>query len=253
MATTYDEDFTHTDLGKWLRGRVWQRLEKLFQPGRHVFEIGCGTGEDALWLAQHGIHVLATDVSQQMLQHTQQKAASDGLEAFIQTRFFDLNALQPFSETFDGAFSNFGPLNCTRDWDHVAVFLAKHIRRGGKVGLGVMSPFCIWEIFWHSLHLDFATAFRRLNRQSTAHLPDGSQLKVFYPSIRQLTYIFESHGFRRQHVSGIGVFLPPSDAFRVVEKRPGVARLLMRLEVALAHRWPFRTWADHYWIEFLRR
>ena len=46
-----------------LRGRVWQTLERTFTPGQHILELACGTGEDALWLAQRGIQVTATDGS----------------------------------------------------------------------------------------------------------------------------------------------------------------------------------------------
>src|SRR5574341_1364692 len=56
-ALTYDEIFTQRRLGSWLREMVRERLP--FQPGDHILELGCGTGEDALWLAQRGISVTA--------------------------------------------------------------------------------------------------------------------------------------------------------------------------------------------------
>ncbi len=246
-AASYDQEFSYTDLGRWLRERVWQRLAEWFQPGDFVLEIGCGTGEDAVWLAKQGVHVLATDVSLAMLQQTRQKAELAGLNDFIQVYPLDLNNPSPLDYQFDGAFSNFGPVNCTRDWDGLGTLLAEVVKPEGLVGLGVMSPFCLWETLWHSLHLNFRTAFRRFNRRSTF-----GEMTVYYPGPRQLSRAFGPY-FQRLEIHGIGVFLPPSDVFGVIEKRPRLAKRLKRLEENLAHRWPFRTWADHYWIEFKRR
>lgn len=252
-AETYDGDFTHTDLGRWLRGRVWERLTAHFQLGASVLEIGCGTGEDALWLAQRGVKVLATDASPIMRQKTQEKIASASLTDLVKVQALDLNHLPDwaFVSKLDGVFSNFGPLNCTRNWPKLAEFLSNALKPGGIAAFGVMSPFCLWETLWHGLHLDFGTAFRRLKRHSVATLADGSQIQVFYPSPRQLTKAFSPY-FRKIDVRGIGVFLPPSDAFQVIESRPKLAQRLMNLEKRFAHRYPFRTWADHYWIEFVR-
>lgn len=40
-------------------------------PG-HALEIGCGEGADALWLAEHGWHVTATDIAPTALRHAAQ-------------------------------------------------------------------------------------------------------------------------------------------------------------------------------------
>ena len=253
-SETYDQDFTYTDLGQWLRGRVWERLTHHFQSGASVLEIGCGTGEDALWLARRGIKVLATDPSPLMRQKTQEKVAAAGLTDIVQVQPLDLNHLPAwaFVNQFDGVFSNFGPLNLTQDWPKLAEFLRKAVKPGGIAAFGVMSSFCLWETLWHGLHLDFGTAFRRLKRHSVATLADGSDIKVFYPSPRQLTRAFSPY-FRKIDLRGIGVFLPPSDVFPVIESRPKLMHRLMNLEKRLAHRYPFRTWADHYWIELTRK
>lgn len=252
VAASYDSDFTASPLAQWLRAQVHTRLKAHFKSGDRVLEIGCGTGEDALWLAKQGVSVLATDVSPAMLKITHAKADSAGFASQIETALLDLNA--PFNlkfpAPFDGAFSNFGAVNCTQRWPALANFLANVIRPGGYVGMAIMSPFCLWETVWHSLHLDFRTAFRRWRRQSTATI--GSQtLPVYYPSPRQITRAFQLQ-FQRTALSGLGVFLPPSDIFGVIEKRPRLQHRLLHLEERFAHYYPFRAWADHYWIEFRR-
>lgn len=246
-ANTYDHDFTHTDLGRWLRGRVWERLSRLYPSGSFVLELGCGTGEDAVWLAQRGVQVLATDASPMMLEQTQAKAAAMGVD--LQTAILDLNALPPsFDYQFDGVFSNFGPLNCTNKWSVLAQFLRPRLKPNAQLGFGVMSPFCLWETLWHGAHFNFKTAFRRWKRQAAATLPNGATFPVYYPTPRQLASAFAPY-FQQTAILGLGVFLPPSDSFGVIQKHPRLARRLMALEQQWASRWPFRTWADHYWME----
>ena len=69
-ATTYDSDFTFSEIGKLQRNRVHVFLAKniLNQNKLSVLEINCGTGEDALWLAERGCDVIATDASSKMIE-----------------------------------------------------------------------------------------------------------------------------------------------------------------------------------------
>jgi len=78
VAERYDAEFSRTLLGGWLRERVWAELETAFptHAGARVLELGCGTGEDAIRLAQRGISVFATDVSAGMLRAAAAKAAA---------------------------------------------------------------------------------------------------------------------------------------------------------------------------------
>jgi SAM-dependent methyltransferase len=253
VANTYDRDFSESEIARWLRERVWERLESHFQAGDTALEIGCGTGIDAVRMAECGVHVIATDISPAMLQQTQGRAENAHLTHLVSMQLLDLNSLptENFAEKLNGVYSNFGPVNCTRDWAGLGKFLAKAVKAGGYVGLGVMSPFCLWETVWHGAHLNFGTAFRRLRRQTTAVLADGATLPIYYPSPKQLTQAFQPY-FQPVGVRGLGVFLPPSDVFGVIEKRPKLMQSLIAAESRLAPHWPFRTWADHYWIEFIR-
>src|ERR1700691_417338 len=75
MAGTYDSQFTASRIGTMMRRAVWARCAARFAPGSRILEMNCGTGEDALWLAQRGVEVLATDVSPAMLQGAADKLA----------------------------------------------------------------------------------------------------------------------------------------------------------------------------------
>ena len=80
-------------------------------PSCPALEIGCGTGSNAVWLAEHNFEVTATDVSEMAIQMARDKAANAGVTCtFLVTDF--LNARipgGPFAFAFDrGCFHSFG-------------------------------------------------------------------------------------------------------------------------------------------------
>jgi SAM-dependent methyltransferase len=255
LSPTYDTDFTHTRTGQYLREQVHARLQQYFHAGNHVLELGCGTGEDALHLAQRGVCVTATDASPAMLEITRAKIGSHPL---VNLQLLDLQELgrdvplNAPTENFDGAFSNFGPLNVLSDWHPLAEWLAARIKPGGIAAFGVMSPFCMWELLWHSVHGDFPTAFRRLRKKSIFQPSENANvMHIYYPTVHRLTRDFAPY-FRRVRVRGLGLFLPPSDVYGAVEKRPRLYDVLLGLEKRFAPIAPLAMLADHYWIEFER-
>jgi hypothetical protein len=148
---------------------------------------------------------------------------------------------------FHGAFSNFGALNCLQNQSrsHLAEWLAQRVQPGGVIAFGVMAPFCIWECVWHTLHTDTQTAFRRIRGSTFGNKP------ITYPSVKHLSDDFAPH-FERVYLMPLGLFLPPSDVFGAIEKRPRLLNILTRLENLTAEIAPLSNFADHYWIEFRR-
>lgn len=243
LAPTYDDDFTASPIAQTLRARVHTRLNQHFTAGSHILELGCGTGEDALHFAQRGIHVTATDASPAMLDAARAKTAHT---PFVSVEALDLTNLPSDYAKFDGVFANFGVLNCLADWKPLAAWLAERLPPRGVAAFAVMSPLCLWEMGWHGVLGNFRTAFRRQRRDTTFRT-----LPIHYPSIRRLTQKFAPH-FRRVHVEPLGLFLPPSDVYGVLERRPRLLRALTTLDQRTAHVSQLALFADHYWIEFER-
>ena len=254
-AADYDRRFTATRLGRRYREVVWAELARGFQAGDRVLELGCGTGEDAVWLARRGVRVLATDSSQAMLDAARQKAAAAGVEHLVATRQIDLGALETtreLSDPFDGVLSNFGALNCVPDRRAVARALARLVVPGGRVLLVVMGPVCPWEVAWHLLHGEPAAAFRRLRQGAPVPVADGLAVRVWYPTPRQLMREFRP-SFRRLSLTGIGGLLPPPYLEHLEDTRPGMIRRLAAAELRWNRIFPFTWLADHFLLALERR
>jgi ubiquinone/menaquinone biosynthesis C-methylase UbiE len=73
LASNYDSAFTQRAPARFLRTLVWSHLEPHVEAGCWALDLGCGTGEDAMWLARKGCHVTAVDGSPLMLELTAQK------------------------------------------------------------------------------------------------------------------------------------------------------------------------------------
>jgi SAM-dependent methyltransferase len=272
VAGEYDRAFTDTRLGRWLRAQVWNQLARHFPPGTRVLELGCGTGEDATWLAGRGVRVTATDASPAMLEVARRKAEAAGASDRVDFALLDLasgdlaNAALPNAALpgvapatggrpragFDGAFSNFGALNCLERLDGLAARLADATRPGARVVLVVMGRWCLWELGWFLAHGDVRTALRRLHRHGvTAHV-GGEPVQVWYHPPGQVRRAF-APWFRPLGLQGVGVLLPPSFLAPWVERHATAARLLRMAEGFLAAAWPFRLLGDHYLVALERR
>ena len=214
----------------------------------HVLELGCGTGEDAVWLAQRGVRVTATDISPAMLDVARAKADSAGVAELVELKVLDLAQVEAGPTTFDGTFSNFGALNCVSDYHDLAGRLSACMPAGGCAVLVVMGPTCLWEIAWHLLHLDPRTAFRRMKRAGVDAHVAGQTVHVWYPPASRLQAAFQPW-FRMSRVRGVGVLLPPSYLAAWVERWPRAFACLRRMEARLAGTWLFRELGDHYLLE----
>ena len=263
VAGRYDAAFTDQLLGRWLRSAVWARLEEQFAPGDHVLDLGCGTGEDAVWLARRGVSVTAVDASPGMLAVAGAKAREAGVADQITFARLDLRtaaagfptvALRGSADSlgrFDGALSDFGPLNCLPDRRPLAEALAGAIRPGGTLVTVVMGPLCPWEIAWYLAHGHPRTALRRFRAGRPARVGSGA-VPVWYPSPRRLRREF-APAFDHRETVGVGLLLPPSDLGRLVARRPQLFRSLRALETRLAGTWAGVWLSDHYLSVFVRR
>ena len=122
-AIHYDDHFTNSLIGKAQREQVRKQLSKVIKSDvKNILEVNCGTGEDALWFSKKGMKVLATDISEGMIEVAKQK--TNEVE-FQQLNCLDIGSLVPC--TYDLIFSNFGGLNCATDISALVQSVARRL------------------------------------------------------------------------------------------------------------------------------
>lgn len=253
-AARYDETFTSSLIGQVQRAAVWRELEVAFQPGDRTLEIGCGTGVDAAFLAGRGVHVLACDSSSEMIAVASRRILEGKLQNFVQPRVLSAENLSTLtgSERFDGAFSNFGALNCVLDLDRLAHDLAQVLKPRSSIVLCWMGPSCLWEMAWYFAKRERGKALRRLKSEGIqARIADGVFCHVLYPSVQRLVRAF-APVFSVRAIRGIGVAVPPSYMESWARRHPRLFRMCERVDSVVSRVPGVRTLGDHVLVRLER-
>jgi cyclopropane fatty-acyl-phospholipid synthase-like methyltransferase len=88
----------------WDIGRAQPELVSLAQAGRiaeRVIDLGCGTGENALYLAASGLDVVGVDASSEAIRQAREKASTRGIA--VKFDVADVLELHDYREGFDTA------------------------------------------------------------------------------------------------------------------------------------------------------
>jgi len=137
LATGYDRQLAQDE---WIRRLLWRRFDRLFRAGDRVIDAGCGTGIDALHLAERRVQVTAVDASPGMVACLRAKAAGRFGDAALRTLVGEMNAvLANLSGTFDGIVSSFAALNMVALHEFAAL-AARLVRPGGHVVCHMLAP-----------------------------------------------------------------------------------------------------------------
>lgn len=254
LAPSYDEDFTASLIAGLQRAAFWRLVGDQFQEGRHVLDLGCGTGEDAVRLARQGCTVDGIDVSPAMIEAARERIALEGVGDQVELRALPIERLEDLPpERYDGVISNFGPINCVRDLEPLARTLGVRVRPGGVAALSVMSRTCLWETLLYPL----TVWAHRASRTSSADYEESrvageESYTVTYPSLRSIAQTFEPE-FLMESAPGIGVFLPPTYLEPFAQRFPRLIGWLARLDQAVAGAPLFRSLADHRLVILRRR
>jgi SAM-dependent methyltransferase len=254
IAARYDDTFTHSKIGQAQRASIWRELDRAFSPGRRVLEIGCGTGYDACHLAKRGVAVVACDSSPEMIAVTTRRIQAERLQRLVEPKLLcaeEIASLQGHS-SFDGAFSNFGALNCVPDIGRVAHDLALLLKPGASALLCWMGSYCAWEMMWYLGHGEGRKAFRRLKRDGvSARLTDGASVHVHYPSVSELASAF-APSFRVKSIKGIGISVPPSYVEPWARRHPRLLDFFEHADSLLGRLPGLRSLGDHVLVRLQR-
>lgn len=255
IAKNYDASFTNSNIGIAQREIVWSYLEKTLPNNKNlnILELNCGTGEDALWFAKKGHKVLATDISEKMLEITNDKLNQSNLRSSVRTMQIDINKIDSsgIEGKFDLVFSNFGGMNCIsfNDMEKLPSEIKKLLKPEGQFIMVIMPSFCLWETFYFFLKLNFRKAFRRLSKKGTIAKLNGTELKTFYFSPARIKNIFNEN-FELLSLKPIGFFIPPSYLDNFFSSKNKMFNTLQKLEKAVMEISFLSNSSDHFLIQF---
>ena len=250
IAGVFDQRFSAWQSVSAQRRAVRRELIDAFPKNANLLELGGGTGEDAIYLAQRGRNVLLTDGAVSMVSRARAKVRAAGLSQQIQTRQLAIEELSALrGSRFDGAYSNFAAFNCVSERQSAARALAELLPARAELVLVVFGTLSVGEIFVQLARGDAKAAFRRFQRGAVPARVGGTNFTVEYPSIATLKAEF-APWFRLARTRGIGVFVLPSAAEPEISSWPRVLRSLEALDrVASA---PLARFADHVLLRFVR-
>jgi ubiquinone/menaquinone biosynthesis C-methylase UbiE len=254
QAVKFDALYSGDAIIQYKRERVRQHVLQYLAPNSAVLELNSGTGEDAVWFAQNGHTVHATDISKGMLQQLQQKIKALDLQHLVTSELISFTQLQNLQQQkqYDHIFSNFAGLNCSGELDKVLRSFRVLLKPGGKITLVILPKFCLWELLL-LFKAQFKTAFRRLFSRNgvTAHV-EGQYLKCYYyqPSFIQQHLKNE---FELLSVEGLCTIVPPSYIEGFAEKYPNLFKFLQEKENKWKAKWPWKFIGDYYIISLQKK
>lgn len=250
-APHYDASFTNSKIGKMQRDLVYKQLAKELFSIQNILEINCGTGEDALWLAQQNFKVTATDISSKMIEVAKSKAVLDNLT--FSTVDIKTIAMKFSGQKFDLIFSNFGGLNCLSKPELVKFFKDSStlLSEKGKLVLVIMPKNTLWEQGYFLAKAQFSRAFRRKKEVVVADV-DGEKVPTYYYNPKDIVNL-AGNDFEWLNHKPIGFFVPPSYLESFFKNKEGILRFLLGLENKISERSLLSKRADHYILTLQKR
>ncbi len=252
-AKQYDNIFTFSNIGKAQRSRVNKFLNPTISQNKKlsILELNCGTGEDAIKLANLGHHVIATDISENMINVAKAKAYPDNLEFRVQ----DINTItrQSFNRKFDLIFSNFGGLNCLSktQLDRFIKTSTSFLNKKGKLIMVLMPKECLWELIYFSIKGDLKKAKRRNTNKNLIANVDGSAVSTWYYNPKDIVSLTKSI-YKTKIIKPIGIAIPPSYFETSFLAKKPVLNILIGFEKIIGGKF-WAKYADHFLIELTKR
>lgn len=249
----FDALYAANPIIQYKRERVRAHVEKFINSNSKILELNAGTGDDAIYFAQAGHTVHATDIAQGMQQQLKQKAEQAGLSDKITTELCSFTQLYTLQNKgpYDLIFSNFAGLNCTGDLDKVIASFTVLLKPGGIATLVIMPPFCLWETLL-ALRGNFKDAFRRFNSKNGVWANvEGVKFLCWY---YKPSYIINMLGnnFTLLGVESLCSIVPPSYFENFPAKYPALFARLKRLESKYKSTRPWKYWGDYFIISIKR-
>jgi SAM-dependent methyltransferase len=200
----------------WMRQQLHARYRRVFRAGDFVLDVGCGTGLDAVFLAEHGLRVLGIDASPEMIARARARIAAAGLGERITVRVQPIERLDELAERqLDGIVSAFASLNALPDLRQFAADAARLVRPRGRLILHLLNRTSLWEWLGYARRGQWRAA-RALGAAPTRAFSIGGesiQHRLYSP--RDVYRDVFAQSFRRRGCVGLGAIRPPHTVRRL--------------------------------------
>ena len=254
QSVVFDALYMDDTIVSYKRARVREHVHQYLKPNSYILELNAGTGDDAVFFAQEGHHIHATDISEGMQLQLKEKIRQKWLTDFVTNELCSFTSLEKLAVKgpYDYLFSNFAGLNCTNQLGKVLQSFSPLLKTGGIVTLVILPEFCLWEFLVIGKG-KFKTALRRFcgKKGARSHI-EGEYFTCWYYNPSFIKQQLEKD-FEHLQTEGLCTIVPPSYFTHFAEKYPRLYPALCKLENRFRHSWPWRSIGDYAIISFRKK
>ncbi len=238
-----------------MRQTITRTLLETFKSGDRLVELGCGTGDDAIALANQGCEIFALDPSPKMIAIASSKASTSRARQNLQFLVgggADLTRNQTGISrdlAFDGAYASFS-MSYEADLPSISEALGARVRPNGRLLIAAMNRLCGVELAVALLSGHPKLAGRRLAAH-TLHKVGDFATPVYPRTTRELVDAFRGN-FVLEDARALPAVLPPHYANRLLRRWGPVMTILMGLDPYLSSLPLVRLLGDHNLLRFRR-
>jgi SAM-dependent methyltransferase len=253
VAADYDGPLGNNALIQRMRAQVMDTIEASLPHAAELLDLGCGTGIDAEYLARRGYRVVALDSSPAMVERANDRLRRTGLTDRGSAECIGIQELARLDAAgFEGAYSNFGAINCVPDLQTFSSALALKLKPRGLFIASVIGRYCPWEFLLYTTHGDFKRARVRLARGSVPVPLNGQIIWSRYYGPSEFYHAFASD-FDQVGLRALNLFLPPPYLIHLYQRRPRTMKILERLDHMLGHMPFLHNFGDHFMISLRKK
>jgi ubiquinone/menaquinone biosynthesis C-methylase UbiE len=249
-ARNYDAEFGTDLVSKYIRDFNLNILLKYIESNRNsrILDLGCGTGEDAIFLGKKGYNVSAIDISPKMIQIAKLKAKREELQDKISFKIMPIEKIGELApKKFDVIYSSFGPLNCIINLPKVVEIIGNLLSESGFFISTMINKFCISEFMYYALKGKMKNATRRWHENPVQVTLKSDLPKIWCNFYTPRQYFnFGKDVFHHIETIGLPIIIFPVNYGSANDYSDKILKKIIKVEKKIAGLRPFNKFGDHY-------
>lgn len=252
----YDFTIGRNYINTWIRKRSIKELLGCTRREDTLLEVGCGTGAEAVEISSSVSKIIATDISERMIDILRKKIQARKLSGRIvplRVKAADISKVSELVEDgkVDAAYSFNGALNCEPYLTKFVEELSSILVPGGFFVCSVRNSLSLGEALSHAAVFQFGKMAPR-KKQPVMVSVGGMDIPAFYYPPMAFSEYFAKK-FNLKKLIGLPAFLPPAYLSNYCVKFKGLTSVLEKFEWALGQYSPFNRLGDQSLFVFQMR